>query len=70
MHPVIKGNPRAFFAFHKERGPVKHCYTNDDISRLTGLSVKTLLNYQTAGKVDLDNLESVLAFVAARRGCP
>jgi hypothetical protein len=68
MHKPFEGDPRSKFSKHRERGPAKHFYTAADVAALAGLSVKTLRNYRADGKVDLDSLESVVAFVVERRG--
>jgi len=63
MHPRDpRANPN-----HHERGPKRFSYTFDDIARAAGLSLGTIKNATSQGKLDPSNLESVIEFVNLRR---
>jgi hypothetical protein len=63
----IKGDPRKHFrGNHRERGPRKHVYTAEQVAKIAGLTVGTLLAYQAADKLDLRDFESTVRFLADR----
>jgi len=47
--------------------PKKHYYKVDDIAKVAGRSVGTIRNASWSGKLDLDDLESVLQYCMKRR---
>jgi hypothetical protein len=60
-------DPRVRLSRHRERGPKKFFYTYADIARICGLSVASVQTYASRGDFEPGDLESVIAFVVARR---
>jgi hypothetical protein len=48
------------------KGPRWHRYSADQVAKLAGVGRKTLLRDAKAGRVDLDDLASVLRYLVAR----
>ena len=48
--------------FGTGRYPKKHYYTVQNIADITGRAVGTIRNDSSAGKIDLDSLESVVCY--------
>lgn len=45
----------------------KYCYTKGDVGRLSGVSKRTLGRHIAEGKVDMEDLMSVMRYIIARR---
>lgn len=59
-------NPLYGKEYRGGKSPVKHYYTVQDIARLSGRAVGTVRNDSAAGRVDLDDLGSVCAYIRER----
>ncbi len=51
---------------HKERGPIRHYYTYQDVADVLGVRVESVRRYHCQGKIDINNFSSVVQFVAAQ----
>jgi len=59
-------NPHTAYKGYKERGREKFYYTYEDLSRITGLKVETLYLYRAWGYFDIEDLESMILFIAEK----
>lgn len=50
------------------RGYTKYTYTVQDVAKVSGRAVGTVRNDVAKGKLDLDSLESVVAYISGVRG--
>ena len=53
--------------FATGRHPKRHYYTTEDIAKITGRAPGTIRNDSAAGKIDLDDLGSVAAYITKSR---
>ena len=69
MEPLKPGqNPRHHFGSHRERGPIKHFYTCEDIRKAVGFKqIRSIYQAKYRGDFDPEDLVSVAEYICRKR---
>jgi hypothetical protein len=61
-------NPRKILEGHRERGPKKYFYTQEDLAEAFGMTRGALRVAMARGQVDPESLQSIVEYFVRRQG--